>query len=144
MSMDDIYKFDNLEDAFVAIDNNELTEDAPFNVNNTSCYYIGKREKLLDGISMLVYKFTLIYAFQAEVEIATTGKRGGDAGHGGRTYISIKSSEETDAFSPVKISVEGDMELSAIVDSMSLFLALLGHVESNKKTLPWCELPYNC
>ena len=38
MSMDDIYKFDNLEDAFVAIDNNELTEDAPFNVNNTSCY----------------------------------------------------------------------------------------------------------
>ncbi|WP_231127877.1 hypothetical protein [Lactiplantibacillus pentosus] len=76
MSMDDIYKFDNLEDAFVAIDNNELTEDAPFNVNNTSCYYIGKHEKLLDGISMLVYKFTLIYAFQAEVEIATTGKRG--------------------------------------------------------------------
>lgn len=49
-----------------------------------------KRRILNDGTEITTYSREVVSCNILEVEARTTGYKGGDTGHGGRTYFSIK------------------------------------------------------
>lgn len=71
-----------------------------------------------------------------EIEAGTTGYCGGDSGHGGRTYFSIKDLGGTDLHAEadkdkfgstheVKILVGGDAELTTMIEALEFILQVL-------------------
>ena len=62
------------------------------------------------------------------VDIATTGSRGGDSGHGGRTFFQLKDKSSTDidfriskdkwGCKGVEIMLGGDTELETFIDAL--------------------------
>ena len=50
----------------------------------------GNRRRLKDGTEISTYTRDVVSCNILEVEAGTTGYRGGDTGHGGRTYFRIK------------------------------------------------------
>ena len=57
---------------------------------------IEKRKLLPDGTDISTYTREVVSANILEVEAGTTGYRGGDTGHGGRTYFRIQDAASTD------------------------------------------------
>ena len=64
-----------------------------------------------------------------EVEVGTTGLRGGDTGHGGRTYLRFKNSGASDIqieLGPkgdeVSLLLGGDIELTCLIDGLQFAL----------------------
>ena len=51
---------------------------------------------VVDGIEIKTYKREITSCNIIEVEVGTTGHMGGDAGHGGRTYLKIRNLSSTD------------------------------------------------
>jgi hypothetical protein len=67
-----------------------------------------------------------------EVEVGTTGTRGGDTGHGGRTYLRFKKSGGSDIrfqLEPegdeVALLLGGDIELKCLIDGLQFALEVL-------------------
>ena len=54
------------------------------------------RRRLKDGTEISTYTRDVVSCNILEVEAGTTGYRGGDTGHGGRTYFRIKDAACTD------------------------------------------------
>ena len=54
------------------------------------------RRRLKDGTEITTYSRDVVSCNILEVEAGTTGYMGGDTGHGGRTYFSIKDAACTD------------------------------------------------
>ena len=49
-----------------------------------------RRRKLYDGTEITTYTRDVVSANILQVEAGTTGYKGGDTGHGGRTYFRIE------------------------------------------------------
>ncbi len=54
------------------------------------------RRVLPDGTEITTYSRDIVSANILEVEAGTTGYKGGDSGHGGRTYFRIADAASTD------------------------------------------------
>lgn len=54
------------------------------------------RRKLFDGTEITTYTRDVVSANILQVEAGTTGYKGGDTGHGGRTYFRISDEASTD------------------------------------------------
>lgn len=57
---------------------------------------IEKHKTLYDGTQMTTYTRDVVNCNILEVEAGTTGYKGGDSGHGGRTYFRIQDAACTD------------------------------------------------
>lgn len=76
-----------------------------------------------------VYKTEITSANIIEVKVGTTGFRGGDSGHGGRTYFSIKDLGGTDiTVNTIKdpfgckgfeVILGGDCELATLINALT-------------------------
>ncbi|WP_086347993.1 hypothetical protein [Candidatus Enterococcus clewellii] len=71
-----------------------------------------------------------------QVEVGTTGYRGGDTGHGGRTYFAIRDLAATDleadvkkdvygTVSAVEIELGGDTELETFIEGLEFAVKVL-------------------
>lgn len=85
------------------------------------------------------YKTTIIGANILEVAAGTTGYCGGDSGHGGRTYFSIRDIGGTDIVVNVDkdhrgfdVKLGGDSELDTIIDALE-FIAFALKEEIKKQ-----------
>ena len=92
---------------------------------------------VVDGIEIKTYKREITSCNIIEVEVGTTGHMGGDAGHGGRTYLKIRNLSSTDmrpkAYSDdyghnhVEIVLGGDTELDTFYEALCFAAEVLGH-----------------
>ena len=97
---------------------------------------IEKRRILPDGTEISTYTRDVISANILEVEAGTTGYMGGDSGHGGRTYFSIKDAACTDMDVRVmhdrfggctgfEVSLGGDCELDTMISALKFIAKVL-------------------
>ena len=81
------------------------------------------------------------------VEVGTTGYRGGDTGHGGRTYLKLQDMSSTDmrvridgenwvhmmSSHPLEIAFGGDAELDTLIDALDFAVDTL----KKQRSLRW-------
>ena len=101
---------------------------------------------VVDGIEIKTYKREITSCNIIEVEVGTTGHMGGDAGHGGRTYLKIRNLSSTDmrpkAYSDnyghnrVEIVLGGDTELDTFYEALCFAVEVLGHETAG---VDYCE-----
>lgn len=98
-----------------------------------------KKTVTIDGIAVPVVETEITNANIIKVTAGTTGYRGGDSGHGGRTYFSIQDLASTDmrvrvnggewkdlmCEGPVEIAFGGDAELDTFIESLELAVRIL-------------------
>ena len=93
----------------------------------------------IDNIQIETESKELVNANILEVEVGTTGYRGGDSGHGGRTYIKLQDHSSTDirvrvncgewhslmSEGPLEIALGGDAELDTFIDALEFAVKTL-------------------
>lgn len=88
-----------------------------------------KKTRIVNGYPVETETTEFINANILEVEAGTTGYRGGDTGHGGRTYLRIKDLGCTDMevyFSEeagLEIELGGDCELETFIQALDFAVA---------------------
>ena len=108
-------------------------------------YEIKKKQKVLsDGTKITTYSRELESFAMMEIEAGTTGYKGGDSGHGGRTYFSIRDMGGTD-ISPkiikskdhedigIEITLGGDSELSSVIEALKFITQVLEEESNGRK-----------
>lgn len=100
-------------------------------------YEIGENHRCLDdGTELTTYSREVVSCNILEVEAGTTGYRGGDTGHGGRTYFSIKNAAGTDMevqltkdrfgdCTGFEVSLGGDCELETTIRALKFITKVL-------------------
>lgn len=95
-------------------------------------YEIKHHISTIDGVPVDIWSRELVNACMMRVYAGTTGYRGGDSGHGGRTFIRLVDDGGTDmeivpSHDPegVEIVFEGDAELTNIVDALKFAVHVL-------------------
>ncbi|MHC5250679.1 hypothetical protein [Enterococcus sp. LJL90] len=93
----------------------------------------GKR--IINGVEVATTKISISNANILEVEVGTTGLKGGDSGHGGRSYLSFKDLGGTmmhgnivqngDDTEMIEIEFEGDSELETFIEGLEITLEIL-------------------
>ena len=94
------------------------------------------RRRLKDGTEITTYSRDVVSCNILEVEAGTTGYMGGDTGHGGRTYFSIKDAACTDMDVRVlrdrfgdctgfEVSLGGDCELETAIRALKFITKVL-------------------
>ena len=94
------------------------------------------RRRLKDGTEITTYARDVVSCNILEVEAGTTGYMGGDTGHGGRTYFSIKDAACTDMDVRVlrdrfgdcpgfEFSLGGDCELETPIRALKFITKVL-------------------
>lgn len=97
---------------------------------------IEKRKLLPDGTEISTYSREVVSCNILEVEAGTTGYQGGDTGHGGRTYFSIKNAACTDmdvrvmrdrfgATIGFEVFLGGDCELETTIRALKFITKVL-------------------
>lgn len=96
---------------------------------------IEKRKMLPDGTEISTYTREIISANILEVEAGTTGYRGGDSGHGGRTYFRISDCGSTDmeirtcvdrhGCNSFEVFLGGDCELETTIRALKFITKVL-------------------
>lgn len=90
--------------------------------------------KLEDGTEILSYQRDVVDCNILEVVAGTTGYKGGDSGHGGRTYFSIKDLAGTDirvktigseGRGGFEVTLGGDSELETIIQALKFITEAL-------------------
>lgn len=93
-----------------------------------------KRKMLDDGTEITTYSRDVYSANVLEVEAGTTGYKGGDTGHGGRTYFRIEDMGGTDiAVRPLgeyddegfEVVLGGDCELETVIRALKFITKVL-------------------
>lgn len=94
-----------------------------------------KRRILNDGTEITTYSRDVVSANILEVEAGTTGYRGGDTGHGGRTYFRIQDAASTDmeirAYTDrydcngFEVTLGGDCELETMIRALRFIIKVL-------------------
>ena len=87
------------------------------------------RRELFDGTEITTYTRDVVSANILQVEAGTTGYKGGDTGHGGRTYFRI-SDEATpfiDRFgcNGFEVTLGGDCELETMIRALKFITKVL-------------------
>ncbi len=91
---------------------------------------------LNDGTHLRTFTREITDANILEVEAGTTGYKGGDSGHGGRTYFRIKDLASTDMrvntvtdcfghTDELEVVLGGDTELSTIIKALKFITRVL-------------------
>lgn len=91
---------------------------------------------LNDGTHLRTFNREITDANILEVEAGTTGYKGGDSGHGGRTYFRIKDLASTDMrvktvtdcfghTDELEVVLGGDTELSTIIKALKFITRVL-------------------
>lgn len=93
-------------------------------------YEATKGYRLVNGEKVETWKEEFVHANVLEVEVGTTGFKGGDTGHGGRTYFRLKDVGNTDIMvscnnGEVEIELGGDAELQTFIQSLEFTLNVL-------------------
>ena len=94
------------------------------------------RLRLTDGTKIFTYTRDVVSCNILEVEAGTTGYRGGDTGHGGRTYFRIKDAACTDMDIHVmrdrfgdaegfEVMLGGDCELETMIRALKFITKVL-------------------
>lgn len=93
------------------------------------------RRKLYDGTEITTYTREVVSANILEVEAGTTGYKGGDGGHGGRTFFRIKDLGSTsiqvtplrDRFGSTgfEVTLAGDCELETTIRALKFITKVL-------------------
>jgi hypothetical protein len=96
----------------------------------------------VNGVSVNGYEKEFVSACIMKAEVGTTGDKGGDTGHGGRSYIHFQDLGSTDMkvvpyktpydCSGVIIEFGGDCELDCLIDSLQFMLEKLYKQGRNK------------
>ena len=96
---------------------------------------IEKRKLLPDGTDISTYTREVVSANILEVEAGTTGYRGGDTGHGGRTYFRISDESSTDIHvtpfmdrfgcNGFEVTLGGDCELETMIRALKFITKVL-------------------
>lgn len=96
---------------------------------------------LEENIGFRLYKKEIFDACIINITAGTTGYKGGDAGHGGKTFIKIEDIGGTDIHFEVKqteneksliISLYGDAELNVMIKALEWIVKIL-KAESGKR-----------
>ena len=100
-----------------------------------------RRRKLYDGTEITTYTRDVVSANILQVEAGTTGYKGGDTGHGGRTYFRIEDEGCTDIqVQPImdrhgcngfEVTLGGDCELETMIRALK-FITLVLEEESEE------------
>lgn len=99
-------------------------------------YEVASRTQRIKGVDVETWEREIIDANILSVEAGTTGYRGGDTGHGSRTYIRISNEGGTDMDAKVlkdrygdtcgiEIALGGDAELSTIIEALKFITQVL-------------------
>lgn len=99
-------------------------------------YEVIKSEQNVNGVTVETWKREIWNANALEIEVGTTGYKGGDSGHGGRTYFSIKDLASTDIdvsiikdnYSNIEgftVKLGGDSELSTFIEALEFAIKVL-------------------
>lgn len=94
------------------------------------------RRRLKDGTDITTYTRDVVSCNILEVEAGTTGYMGGDAGHGGRTYLAIRNDGSTDMDIHVmrdrfgdaegfEVMLGGDCELETMIRALKFITKVL-------------------
>lgn len=93
------------------------------------------RRRLKDGTEITTYSRDILSSNILEVEAGTTGYRGGDTGHGGRTYFRIKDEASTDmeihsfvdkhGCNGFEVTLGGDCELETMIRALKFITKVL-------------------
>ncbi|HFH7652909.1 TPA: hypothetical protein ACGMXO_002083 [Streptococcus agalactiae] len=93
------------------------------------------RKKLHDGTEITTYTRDVVSANILQVEAGTTGYKGGDTGHGGRTYFRIKDEGGTDidikpfmdrfGSEGFEVTLGGDCELETMIRALKFITKVL-------------------
>ena len=73
------------------------------------------RRELFDGTKITTYTRDVVSANILQVEAGTTGYKGGDTGHGGRTYFRISD----------EVTLGGDCELETMIRALKFITKVL-------------------
>lgn len=113
---------------------------------------------VVNGVEVPTFKREFTSANIIEVEVGTTGYKGGDTGHGGHTYLSIKDCASTDmsvsvddygSENKVVLQFGGDCEMETLIDGLEFAAKTLremsGYKEpTNKERKQWSFREYLC
>lgn len=97
--------------------------------------------KFVRGVQVPTLKKEICNINTLSVEVGTTGYKGGDTGHGGRTYLCIKDEDCTDIKAHIssvegRLSVEmklgGDAELNTLIDALEFASTTLRKMSGRK------------
>jgi hypothetical protein len=100
-------------------------------------YEINEHSKVLDdGTEITTYEREVVSANILDVEAGTTGYRGGDSGHGGRTYFRISDAACTDMdvhvlhdrygdAAGLEVILGGDCELETTIRALKFITKVL-------------------
>lgn len=93
------------------------------------------RRELFDGKEITTYTRDVVSANILQVEAGTTGYKGGDTGHGGRTYLRITDLGGTDIrVNPIQdhygnggfeVTLGGDCELATMITALKFITQVL-------------------
>lgn len=94
-----------------------------------------RRRKLDDGTEITTYTRDVISCNILQVEAGTTGYKGGDTGHGGRTYFRISDEAGTDIHvtpfmdrfgcNGFEVTLGGDCELETMIRALKFITKVL-------------------
>ena len=98
-------------------------------------FAITEGTRRIGGKEIPTFQREIISANMLEVEAGTNGYRGGDAGHGSRTYLRIKNLTSTDMdvqvtrdkyeFESFEVMLGGDCELETIITALKFITKVL-------------------
>jgi hypothetical protein len=97
-------------------------------------YAITEKERNIDGTIITTYSRDIYNANVLEVEAGTNGYKGGDSGHGSRTYFRIENAGGTDiearligpyGTDGIEVSLGGDCELETIIMALKFITKML-------------------
>ena len=93
------------------------------------------RRELFDGTKITTYTRDVVSANILQVEAGTTGYKGGDTGHGGRTYFRISNEGSTDIHvtpftdrfgcNVFEVTLGGDCELETMIRALKFITKVL-------------------
>ena len=91
--------------------------------------------ELFDGTEITTYPRDVVSANILQVEAGTTGYKGGDTGHGGRTYFRISDEASTDIHvrpfmgrfgcNGFEVTLGGDCELETMIRALKFITKVL-------------------
>lgn len=99
-------------------------------------YEVKENSRILkDGTEITTYSRDVVSCNILEVEAGTTGYRGGDTGHGGRTYFRIQDAAGTDieihsyttryGSNGFEVCLGGDCELETMIRALKFITKVL-------------------
>lgn len=88
------------------------------------------KKKIVNGKTVTTFCAQFASANILEVEVGTTGFRGGDTGHGARTYFKLENLGGTDMTVSVTdngviIELGGDTEITTFVDALEFAVNII-------------------